>query len=161
MTEQAVALVFRPDERAPESPATSRRRVGRGGPTGRPGARRSAGASVLAVALLIVGAWLVVVFADALTELNDAEARAAEVRAESVLIEELIAARRDESVLAQSDAFMAMQARAFGMGLPGERPFALEADAPAAPPVVPLGGEAANSGAGTPLEAWLRLLFGD
>ena len=113
----------------------------------------------LALALLF-GAWLVIVFGGALTELNEATERAAEVRAESAALQARLDAGRREAELAQTDGFLQMQARAYGMGLPGELPFALEPDAPPPPPVTPLGQESAVSAPQTPLESWLRLLFG-
>ncbi len=42
-------------------------------------------------------------------------------------------------MLVQTDAFQAMQARALGMGENGELVFALTADAPPPPQIVPLG----------------------
>jgi hypothetical protein len=161
MTERAAALVYRPDERTANARSTAASSSREGGPTGRRRARRSGANYVLVAILLLVGIWLLVVFGRVLTELNDATARSAAVSAESAVIEQRIAARRDEIVLAQSDGFMAMQARSFGMGLPGERAFALEPDAPPPPPVVPLGGEGSEPASRTPLEAWLKILLGD
>lgn len=113
----------------------------------------------LAVAL-VVGAWLVLIFGAALTELNEATECAADVRAETAALQARLDAGRREVELAQTEGFLQMQARAYGMGLPGELPFALEPDAPPPPPVTPLGQERAVAPPATPLESWLRLLFG-
>ena len=64
------------------------------------------------------------------------------------------------STLIQTDAFMAREARAFGMGDAGERPFALEPDAPPPARIVPLGAEPTAVETRGPLEEWLDLLFG-
>ncbi len=112
---------------------------------------------VIGVAVLAV--WLVIVFGRALTELNEATDQAAGLRAETAALQARLEAGERELELVQSDAFQALQARAYGLGGPNERAFALEADAPPARPVVPLGGEQPSSER-TPLESWLRLLFG-
>lgn len=164
MTERAVALVYRPDD-VVAGPGERLDRLGAAGGAGGPPRRlgrvnRARGYVALALAVL-VGAWLVMVFGRSLGELNEATARAAEVRAETVAIEARLEALRREAELAQTDEFMAMQARAFGMGRAGELAFALEPGAPSPPPVVPLGSESREAGAATPLDAWLELLLGD
>ena len=114
---------------------------------------------LLVVGAAILAVWLVLVFGRVLTQLNEATERAATVNAESAALQARLEAGRRELELVQSDAFQALQARAFGLGGERERAFALEIDAPPPPTVVPLGGES-PSAVRTPLESWLRLLFG-
>jgi hypothetical protein len=108
----------------------------------------------------IFAAWVVLSFGRTLAALNDAAEREAALRSETVALETRIAQGQAEIELAQKPAFQRMLARSFGMGLAGERAFALEADAPPPEPVVPLGSQG-GSGAVTPLEAWLTILLGD
>ncbi len=110
-------------------------------------------------AILLVAVWLVLVFGRALTELNEATQRAAALTAESATLEAQLEAGWRELELVQTDAFQRLQARAYGMGGAGERAFSLAADAPSPAPIVPLGGESTTVPR-TPLESWLRLLFG-
>jgi len=163
MTERAVALVYRPDD-VVAGPAERLARLGppaAGGPPRRFGRLTRVRGYLLLAVVIVVGAWLVLVFGRALGELNEATARAAAIRAETLAIEAELEAARREAELVQSDEFIAMQARAFGMGRPGERAFALEPDAPPPPPVVPLGIETRRQSNLSPLDAWLELLFGD
>jgi hypothetical protein len=162
MTQRAVALVYRPGEPA----STTLNAVGRREVAAPAGARRrnrrlGRGQPYLVIILgVVLAVWLVVVFGRALTELNEASDRAAMVQAETALLQERLQAARGEASIVQGDAFMAMQARQYGMGRPGERAFALAEGAPPAPPVVPLGGDAGRAGGASPLESWLRLLLG-
>lgn len=142
------------------SRASTRGRSRPGGSGGRTRRLRPGRAYVVFAAVLIVSVWLVLVFGRALTDLNVATERAAAVTAESAALEARLEAGRREVELVQSDGFMAMQARAYGMGRPGERAFALEPGAPVAPSITPLGAVSASSRPLTPLESWLRLLFG-
>lgn len=119
-----------------------------------------AGRSYLLIAVVaVLGLWLVLVFGRALSELNAATERAAELRAESAALEARLEAGRRELELVRSDAFQRLQARAYGLGDEGERPFALEPDAPPPPTIVPLGADSSPARR-TPLDAWLQLLFG-
>lgn len=159
MTQRAVALVVRPGEPADGAVGASGR-VGRTAGSGRRTRRLGPGRPyVLIVVGVVLAIWLVLVFGRALSQLNEANERAAAVRAESAALEARLDAVGAESELVQTDPFMDMQARAYGMGRPGERPFALAPDAPPAPPVVPLGADAAEPSAVSPLESWLRLLL--
>ncbi len=115
---------------------------------------------LLMVVGVVLAIWLVVVFGRALTQLNEATDRAAAVRLETIALQERLDAGRREAELVQTDAFMAMQARSFGMGRPSERAFALAPGTATAPAVVPLGADAGLAPATTPLDSWLRLLFG-
>ncbi|CAN5141279.1 hypothetical protein BH24CHL7_BH24CHL7_00470 [soil metagenome] len=115
---------------------------------------------LLIVVGVVLAIWLVVVFGRALTQLNEATDRAAAVRLETIALQERLDAGRREAELVQTDAFMAMQARSFGMGRPSESAFAMAPGTATAPAVVPLGADAGLAPATTPLDSWLRLLFG-
>lgn len=155
-----MALVYAPGESLPSAREVRAGSPRTGGSFDRTRRLRPGQPYVGVAVALLVGAWLVFVFGGALTELNEATERAAAVRAETAALQARLDAGRREAELAQTDGFLEMQARAYGMGLPGERPFALEPDAPPAPPVTPLGQEHAVAAPATPLESWLRLLFG-
>jgi len=115
---------------------------------------------IVAVVLVIVGVWLVIGFGQALGQLNDATQRQVAAAAETQTLQAQLKAGRRELMLVQTDAFQGLQARALGMGKNGELVFALTADAPPPPAIVPLGRTAAPAATQTPLEAWLDLLFG-
>jgi len=126
---------------------------------GRPGV--GPGRSYLAVALIVIVAiWVVFMFGRALTQLNEATQRSATVQNETVALQDRLEQAQRELELVQTDAFLSLQARGYGLGEPGERAFGLEPGAPAPPQIVPLGGQTAATAGRTPLEAWLRLLFG-
>jgi cell division protein FtsB len=112
------------------------------------------------VALLVVGIWLVVVFGHALADANTINADAARARAENDALRARVEAGRREIAFIQTDTFLSLEARAYGMGRRGERAFALEPGAPSPPPLVPLGGEPSPQVPPTPLEEWVALLFG-
>lgn len=116
---------------------------------------------VLAVLMVILAVWLLFTFGKALTQLNDATQREAAAAAETRSLQAQLAAGRRELTLVQTDAFQAIQARALGMGGPGEKIFALTADAPPPPAIVPLGQSGSSSATKSPLDAWLELLFGN
>ncbi len=113
------------------------------------------------VAVLILGAWLLITFGRGLAQLNEAADRQAAAAAEVSVLSDRLDAGQRELVLVQTDAFQEMQARSFGMGATGEVVFGLEAGAPAAPPITPLGATPAAEAQLSPLDAWLSLLFGD
>lgn len=126
---------------------------------GRPGI--GPGRSYLALAVIVIVAiWVVFMFGRALTQLNEATQRAAAVRTETVALHDRLEQAERELELVQTDAFLSLQARGYGMGESGERAFGLAPGAPPPPAIVPLGGEAASTVGRTPLESWLRLLFG-
>ena len=83
--------------------------------------------------------------------------------AEPATLQARLDADKREQEVVQTDAFQRMQARAYGMGVTGEVVFALPHDAPSAPPITPLGAGAAKGAAdaGSPLDAWLKILFGN
>lgn len=113
------------------------------------------------IVLLIVASWAVLSFGRTITQLNSASDRHAALTADTAELSAQLDAGHRELDLVQTDGFQALQARAFGIGAPGEISFSLESAAPAAPRVVPLGSVGPGAQPQTPLDAWLRLLFGD
>lgn len=113
------------------------------------------------IVLLVIAFWVVLGFARTMTQLNTATERQAVLTAETTALTAQLDAGHRELVLVQTDGFLALQARAFGIGAPGEVAFALEAGAPPPVPVVPLGSDGPGAEPQTPLDAWLRLLFGN
>ena len=112
------------------------------------------------VVVALVALWLVLVFSRAVTDAAAVNQDAAAVREQiSDLRTRLDEADREVATV-QSDAFVRHRARAFGMGEPEERAFSLEPDAPPPRAIRPLGA-APDGPARTPLEDWLRVLFGD
>jgi cell division protein FtsB len=103
---------------------------------------------------------VLMVFANALTEAGRTNDRAAALRAQNAQLVERLRAARAEVELVKGDAFVRLQARAYGMGEADERVFALEDGAPAPPPITPLGDDPGEKAPMKPLEAWLELLFG-
>lgn len=116
---------------------------------------------VVAVVLVIVGLWVVLSFGRTITQLNAATDREQRLTDETAQLAAQLDANRRELELVQTDAFQALQAREFGIGKPGEVNFSLEPGAPSPPPVIPLGNEGNQAAPHTPLDAWLKLLFGD
>jgi cell division protein FtsB len=109
---------------------------------------------------LLVCAWLVVIFGRALAEANSLTARLAVEQTVNDQLRARVEAGRREIALVQTSAFLDFEARLFGMGRPGEKPFALQPGAPSPPPLTPLGNESPPATASAPLNDWLRLLFG-
>ena len=119
---------------------------------------------LLLLGLAIAAVWLVFVFAGSIADGDRATAREQQVAAEANAMQARLDADKQELAIVQTDAFQRIQARAYGMGGPGEIIFSLPSDAPSPPPVTPLGASSADSAsataAQTPLDAWLSLLFG-
>jgi hypothetical protein len=116
------------------------------------------------IALAIAGVWLVFVFAKALGDVDHATAIHQGIAAETETLQARLDADRREQEIVQTDAFQRMQARAYGMGTTGEIVFTLSLDAPSAPPIAPLGASAARvagDAGSSPLDAWLKILFGN
>jgi cell division protein FtsB len=133
-----------------------------------PGSPRGSGAlpfgigrRYLALAIgLVVVVWVGFVFARAIAVSNAAAAQAAALRADNAARAERLAAEQQELVTVQSEPFVRLQARAYGVGQPGEQPFALASPAASPRPIVPLGAAPAPTEQPSPLDAWLTLLFG-
>lgn len=124
------------------------------------GAGRFSIRTLVAIAVVVVVAWLTLVFGGELAHASAVDREAAQVRADNASFQAQIDAGNAEISLIQTDAFLSTEARVFGMGRAGERLFALDPGAPAPAHIVPLGEEAAPAAAKTPLEEWLDLLFG-
>ena len=111
----------------------------------------------------MVALWIVVVFARQVGDAAAATARADRIRADNASLATEVASLQAELRLVQGKAYVAQQARGYGLGTPQERPFALAPDASPLASGAPgsaalrLGAEAA---ARSPLETWLSLLFG-
>ena len=119
--------------------------------------RRSAATLAL---LAFVGLGLVLVFAGTLGRAGDLSAEEDVARAEVAALAERVRAGRAEVEFLETEAFVEQVARSIGWGARGERPFALEVDAPSPAPITPLGAEPKTGPATAPLEAWMELLFG-
>lgn len=145
----AVATLDRPDSRRGPLPPIGQRPAG--------GITRSR-LAILAGTLVV--AWIVVVFAHAVSDSASSAARADAVRRDTAAAAARLVAEQTELQLIQTSAYIRLEARAYGYGQPGERAFALEPDAPAAPSITPLGTDPASARPRSPLEAWLELLFG-
>ena len=110
----------------------------------------------------LVSAWIVIVFARQVGDASSANVRVETLRGANAELAGRVAALEREAALIQRQEWIVQQARGYGLGGPGEIPFAL-ATAPPLPPDAP-GSAAVRLGGGadgpTPLEAWLSLLFG-
>ena len=117
---------------------------------------------VQAVAILAL-AWGMIAFSRQVAAATAASSHAADLRAANVALADEVAAMERELALVQERRYIAQEARAYRLGTASEIPFALEANAPALPPDAP-GSAAVRLGAdrtgGSPLDAWLSVLFG-
>ena len=125
-----------------------------------PSASRSERRTLGGIVGILVSIWLVAVFGRALADSNALNARQAREEATNAALRSQVAAGRAEIAYIQTDAFLQFEARSFGMGLPRERAFALEPGAPDPRPITPLGSSDEPSSPTTPLDDWLKLLFG-
>jgi cell division protein FtsB len=112
------------------------------------------------LAAVLVGAWLVVIFGRALADANAQTARLAQEQSVNVQLRARVEAGRREISLTQTAPFLDFEARLFGLGKASEKPFALAAGAPPPPPLRRLGSESPFPSNPSPLDDWLRLLFG-
>jgi len=116
---------------------------------------------VALIILIVVASWVVLSFGRTITQLNAATDRQAALTSETAALTARLEAVHREMDLIQTDAFQGLQARAYGIGAPGEIAFSLDVDAPAPPAITPLGTDANSDAAQTPLDAWMRLIFGN
>ena len=107
---------------------------------------------------LLVG--IIVVFSGALDRSTEVEAKAERIRAETALIQAQVEAGEAEIDFIETDDFVLWQARALDLGMPGEQPFALPADAPEPEPIVPIGPQSEGQESLAPFDAWMEMLFG-
>jgi hypothetical protein len=114
------------------------------------------------VALLMIG-WVVAGFIGQAGDTVRATERAATVKADNAALEARVAALREQIALVGESAWVAQQARSYGLGSARETQFILAPDAPPLPADAP---GSAERRLGTvheerpPLESWLELLFG-
>lgn len=118
--------------------------------------RRSA---TVAIAM-VVGLWLLVVFADALADASAQASRLTREQAVNAALEQRVAAGDVEIATVQSRAFLDFLSRGYRMGELPERSFALAPGAPPPPVITPLGHETVVVPPTTPLDDWLDLLLG-
>jgi cell division protein FtsB len=115
------------------------------------------------VAGVVAAAWLVLAFGRQVGAASAVSDRADVLRASNAAQRQDVATLQADLTLVQDDRFVRIQARAFGLGGPGEIPFTLAADAPALDPHA-AGSTAVRLGADldqrSPLDVWLSLLFG-
>lgn len=114
-------------------------------------------AGALAAALLTLG------FVRQVGEASAATQRADDLRAANAALRAEVAGLEQDLGRVQDPRFIKLAGRAFGLGGPGEIPFALAADAPALPADAP-GSASVRLGADpistSPLDAWLEVVFG-
>ena len=111
----------------------------------------------------LIGIWVVVVFARQVGEAAAATARAEQIARDNAVLAADVSALELELTLIRKQEYIVQQARAFHLGGPKERAFALAPDAPPLTEQSP-GSAAVRLGAretrATPLDSWLDLLFG-
>ena len=112
----------------------------------------------------LVAAWVIILFARQIGQASEASARAQAMRGSNAELAASVAALQAEVALIQRQAYIEQQARAYRLGTPHEIPFTLAANAPSLPPDAP-GSSSVRLGAvpadeTSPLDSWLRLLFG-
>jgi cell division protein FtsB len=118
------------------------------------------------IALLVaglVGLWLVGVFARQVGEASTAANQADQMRARNAAMQRDVTSLEQELTLVKQPAFTAEMARAYLLGTPREIPFTLAPNAPPLPADAP--GSAGikpdpQTTATSPLDAWLKALFG-
>jgi hypothetical protein len=135
------------------------------GPQGAPPRRRSPLAGLTRRHLTfaaggLVAAWVALVIAGAVADSSAVNQRAADLRVENAALQARLDAVRREEQLVQSEAYVSLEARAYGMGRGNERAFTLQPGAPAPPRLRLLGEDPAEGSASSPLDDWLTLLFG-
>jgi len=114
--------------------------------------------AIVVAALIVV--WLVFIFGRAITDSAAASDQADSLRAQNAVLAAQLQARQDELAIVRSPAFIALEARAYGLGQPHEQVFSLRPGAPTPGPVVALGEDPAAKAPRSPLDAWMLLLIG-
>jgi len=118
------------------------------------------------VALLlgaVVASWVILLFAHQVGQAGEAAARVEAMQQANATRQATVAALEGELALVGQRAYVAQQARQYRLGTAKEIPFSLAADAPALASDAPgsagmkLGRLADRP---SPVESWLRLLFG-
>ena len=115
------------------------------------------------VAAALLSAWIVVVFARQAGDAASAASRADQIERDNAALAAEVASLEHELDIIERPAYIAQQARAYGVGSPKEIPFTLDSSVPDPGPNAP-GSASLRVGAHderpTPLESWLSLLFG-
>lgn len=118
------------------------------------------------IAMLVAGLfalWLIGVFARQVGEATAASDQADQLRARNAAAQTEVESLRRELALIKQPAFVAEMARGYSLGGPGEIPFVVDPKAPAPGPDAP-GSQGIKpdeqSTPASPLEMWLRTLFG-
>ena len=111
----------------------------------------------------LISAWVIVLFAHQVGSASEASAHAQAMRTANAAAQSNVAALQAELDLIGRTAYIEQQARIYRLGTAREIPFTLADDAPALPSDAP-GSAGVRLGAtvvrSTPLESWIRLLFG-
>ncbi len=111
----------------------------------------------------LVAAWVIVLFAHQVGSASEASAHAQAMRVANAAAEANVAALQAELDLIERTAYIQQQARLYRLGSAKEIPFTLADNAPPLPTDAP-GSAGVRLGAtvvrSTPLESWIRLLFG-
>jgi cell division protein FtsB len=111
----------------------------------------------------VVAAWVVLLFAHQVGQASEATARVEAIQRENAVRQATVAALEGELALVGQRAYVAQQARQYRLGVADEIPFVLAPDAPTLPVDAPgsIGMKLGRpTDASSPLESWLRLLFG-
>ena len=116
-----------------------------------------------AVGLVLV-AWVALMLARQVGEAAASTSRVDAMRASNAALRSEVGALQGELATISDKRFVELEARAHGLGTPGEIPFALQMNTPSLPPDAP-GSASVRLGAvdahRSPLESWLSILFGD
>lgn len=118
---------------------------------------------VVTVAGLLAASLLMLGFVRQVGEASAATQRADDLRAANAALRNEVAGLEADLGHVQDPRFIKLAGRAFGLGGPGEIPFALAVNAPELPPDAPgsaavrLGAEPAAT---SPIDAWIEVLFG-
>jgi cell division protein FtsB len=111
----------------------------------------------------LIAAWIVVIFARQASEGAAAANRADQVAHDNAALAAEVASLEHELQVIERPAYIAQQARGYGLGTDKEIPFTLDPAVPSPGPDAP-GSASTRVGADeqrvTPLESWLSLLFG-
>ena len=111
----------------------------------------------------LVAVWILVVFARQVSEATGAATRAEQIGRDNETLAAEVASLEHELQLIERPEYVSEQARAYGVGLPGEIAFTLDRR------IGPPGPDAPGSASGrvgatieqrSPLDSWLSLLFG-
>jgi cell division protein FtsB len=118
------------------------------------------------LALLVAGLfalWLVGVFARQVGEASSAASQADQMRARNAAMSRDVASLEQELKLIRDPAYVSQMARGYQLGTPREIPFTLDPNAPPLPDDAPgsIGIKPeAPAQQPSPLDSWLRILFG-